>query len=66
MEQIKVVNVKCGGCAATIREKLSAVPGVTEVAVDVPAGMVSVDGHGVSRAAVERILRDIGYPPKEH
>lgn len=66
MEHIKVANVKCGGCAATIREKLSAVPGVTEVGVDVPAGTVTVQGNGVSRAAVEKTLRDIGYPPAGH
>lgn len=66
MEQIRVANVKCGGCAATIRDKLTAMPGVADVTVDIDGGLVTVSGEAVSRPAVEAKLREIGYPPREH
>lgn len=64
MEEIKVANVKCDGCAATIRDGLADLPGVQIVNVDIPSGMVKVVGEGVDRAGLEAKLRDLGYPPQ--
>ena len=66
MEEIKVANVKCGGCAATIREHLTPMDGVKEVDVDIPGGVVTVYGEGLSRAQLEDKLLAIGYPPRAH
>lgn len=66
MEEIKVANVKCGGCAATIREQLAPLSGVKDVDVDIQAGVVKVQGDGLSRDQLEDKLRAIGYPPQAH
>ena len=63
MEEIKVANVKCGGCAATIRQNLAPLAGVNDVDVDIQGGVVRVRGEGLSRAQLEEALRAIGYPP---
>jgi len=63
MEEIKVANVKCDGCAATIRDGLASLPGVKEISVDVPTGTVRIIGEGVDRGGVEDKLRELGYPP---
>ncbi len=66
MEEIKVANIKCGGCAATIREHLGSMPGVEEVDVDIKGGVVKVSGEGLSRDRIEEKLLSIGYPPQAH
>jgi copper chaperone len=64
VEEIKVANVKCGGCAATIRKNLTPVAGVKSVDVDIQGGVVKVHGDGLSRSQLEDKLRAIGYPPR--
>ncbi len=66
VEEIKVANVKCGGCAATIREQLAPLSGVKDVDVDIQTGIVKVRGDGLSRGVLEEKLRSIGYPPQAH
>ena len=53
-----VTGMTCGHCAASVREEVGAIDGVTDVAVDVPAGKVTVVsdkqiGSEVVRSAVE-------------
>lgn len=66
MVEIKVANVKCGGCASTIRDNLAAMPGVKDVSVDIQGGVVSVAGEALDRHRLEAKLREIGYPPLGH
>lgn len=61
-EIFAVKNVKCGGCASTIEQNLSALPGVSRVEVTFPGGPVTVHGENVQREAVAKKLADIGYP----
>jgi copper chaperone len=61
-ERFTVRNVKCGGCAATIRSGLQGVPGVTQVEVDVPSGAVVVEGGALARDELARKLAELGYP----
>jgi copper chaperone len=59
--QIAVDNIKCGGCAATIRGKLEeafAVP----VTVDVEQGVVSIAAPPEQRNEIAARLRSLGYP----
>ena len=49
--QISVENIKCGGCAATIRGKLEAMDGVDKIDVDIEAGVVSVPNIWVTDEA---------------
>ena len=60
--QISVENIKCGGCASTIRSKLETMEGVEQVDVDIEAGIVSVNGSERSREAVAARLLKLGYP----
>ena len=61
-ERFEVKNVKCGGCAGTIRDALLAVAGVKEVAVAIPTGEVIVSGDGLDRLGLAHKLRHLGYP----
>ena len=60
--QISVENIKCGGCASTIRSKLESMQGVDRIDVNIEAGIVSVDGNEDTRAAVSARLLQLGYP----
>jgi copper chaperone len=60
--QINVENIKCGGCASTIRSRLEAMDGVDNIEVDIAEGIVSVNGSEDTRAAVTAKLLKLGYP----
>nr|VFJ42419.1 MAG: copper chaperone [Candidatus Kentron sp. DK]VFJ45482.1 MAG: copper chaperone [Candidatus Kentron sp. DK] len=60
---IEVDNIKCHGCANTIRKKvLAAHDEVSEVAVDVAAGTVTVTATEDGTEEVEKTLHGLGYP----
>ncbi len=59
---IQVENIKCGGCANTIRKRLSELAGVQGVEVVVEAGQVTVEGDEALRPAVVEMLAKSGYP----
>ncbi len=59
--EIKVENIKCSGCAHTIKTAISKVSGVDDVAVNVAEGTVKVDGDIEEQVVVEK-LRAMGYP----
>jgi copper chaperone len=61
-EIFQVKNVKCGGCASTIRQGLLSVAGVKDVAVVIQGGKVTVSGEGLNREALARKLGQLGYP----
>jgi copper chaperone len=60
--QISVENIKCGGCASTIRSRLQAMDGVNKIDVDIAEGIVTIDGAEDTRAAVTARLLKLGYP----
>lgn len=61
---LAVTGMTCGHCVAAVTEELSAIPGVTEVSVDLVPGAtstVSVSSDGpVSRTEVAAALDDAG------
>lgn len=64
---LTVENIKCGGCANSIKQKLNALPGVTETTVDVEAGSVAVTFEAdVDQQQVISVVKDkllaMGYP----
>jgi copper chaperone len=61
---VAVENIKCGGCARSIKGAVAAVEGVTAADVDVAAGEVRVEGDESARPAVVRQLRELGYPER--
>ena len=62
--EIKIENLKCSGCAATIKKGLLAINTVSEVTVDVENSMVSVVSTPENRMMIKEKLSKLGYPEK--
>lgn len=59
----RVTDVHCDHCKQTIEEKISAVPGIEGVEVDVGSATVSVRAEAdVTDASVREALAAAGYP----
>lgn len=59
----QVQNLKCGGCARTISNKLSEMKGIEDVIVEKESSSVSFDHQGADDASlVKETLRKLGYP----
>jgi copper chaperone len=59
---LQVDNIKCGGCANTIRKRLMEVDGVRAVSVTVEQGLVEVEADESLRQQLVEILASSGYP----
>jgi copper chaperone len=59
---LDVENIKCGGCANTINTKVMIFEGVTDVAVDIEAGKVSIQGDEEKWDNYAAGLAKLGYP----
>lgn len=63
--KINVNNVKCGGCAETIKKGLHSFTEVTDVNVDIPSGSVEVTYEDqFPLATIKEKLAQLGYPEK--
>jgi len=60
--RIEVENIKCGGCAGSIRKGLMGLDGVDAVDVDIESGVVQVQADDALRAEIARKLASMGYP----
>ena len=59
---ITVENLKCGGCASTIKKGISSIYGVEEVLVDVESSLVEVTMKNDVITKVKTKLSKLGYP----
>ncbi|MEG1607288.1 MAG: heavy metal-associated domain-containing protein [Mucinivorans sp.] len=60
---ILVDNIRCGGCANSIRKALSALPGVEAVEVDIAKGSIAVEHQdSLEREQLTATLLSLGYP----
>jgi copper chaperone len=59
-------NIKCGGCAKSIKNKLSELDGVQDVVVNFEQGSVEVclGGTETTRDTILDKLASMGYPEK--
>ncbi len=63
MEQtIAVDNIKCGGCANTIKKKLTEQFSPNAIEVDIEQGVITLSADSLDMSAVEKTLLGIGYP----
>jgi len=60
--RIEVENIKCGGCAGSIRKGLMGLDGVAAVDVDIEGGVVEVEADDGLRPEIARKLAAMGYP----
>ncbi|MER7701804.1 heavy metal-associated domain-containing protein [Kitasatospora sp. NPDC097605] len=57
-----VAGMTCGHCEQAVGKAVSALPGVTAVRVDVPAGLVTVSAAAeLDEAALRAAVDDAGY-----
>lgn len=63
MTIIEISNLKCGGCANTIKKGIEAIEGINEVAVNLNTSEVSIDttDESVIKLVKEK-LSSMGYP----
>ena len=56
-----VPAIHCAHCAMSIREEVSEVEGVDDVAVDLDTKVVTVSGYDLDDAAVRAAIVEAGY-----
>ncbi|MGB1109266.1 MAG: heavy-metal-associated domain-containing protein [Gammaproteobacteria bacterium] len=59
---IHVENIKCGGCANTIKTKLEADERVSAAQVDIEGGVVTLEADPSARDGLAEKLASLGYP----
>ncbi|HEX6151957.1 MAG TPA: heavy-metal-associated domain-containing protein [Solirubrobacterales bacterium] len=62
---LKVPDMSCGHCVASISDAVGGVPGVSDLQVDLGSKRVEVAGEGLEPAAVAAAVREAGYEPEE-
>ncbi|MGJ5752394.1 copper chaperone CopZ [Streptomyces puniciscabiei] len=60
-KQYNVTGMSCEHCAASIREEVSEVPGVSKVVVDLAANAVTVHGTGLEDERLRAAIVEAGY-----
>ena len=61
-ESIIVANLKCSGCASTIKKELLQLAGVETVTVDNEKDQVTVSYENIDRTKITQKLHSLGYP----
>jgi copper chaperone len=56
-----VPAIHCAHCAMSIREEVSEVAGVDDVAVDLDTKLVTVSGHELDDTALRAAIEEAGY-----
>ena len=62
--EIDAENIKCEGCASTIRDALGRLGGVHKATVEVATGLVTVEADEGLRETITATLRETGYPER--
>ncbi|MFK8059756.1 MAG: heavy-metal-associated domain-containing protein [Polaribacter sp.] len=60
--EIQIENLKCGGCAATIKKGISPLNGVNKVEIDVEKSMVFITSENENLEEIKLKLSKLGYP----
>ena len=62
-EVLNVAGMTCGGCVASVKHALAALPGVTGVAVSLPKNQVKIefDESKITVDAMRSALQSAGY-----
>ncbi|WBX70930.1 heavy-metal-associated domain-containing protein [Tenacibaculum retecalamus] len=61
-QEIYIENLKCGGCAATIKKGLLAIDAISNVEIDVEKSIVTVNSEKDNIEQVKEKLSKLGYP----
>jgi len=60
--EIRIENLKCGGCAATIKKGILSLDGIEKVNIDVEKSIVSVSSKNHNLEEIKLKLSKLGYP----
>ena len=60
-ETYSVVGMTCDHCARSVSAEVGALPGVTDVHVDLPSGQVAVTSEGLDISQVRGAVEEAGY-----
>ena len=60
--KIYIENLKCGGCAATIKKGVLSLDGVTDIEVNVDESLVTIISENEDISSVKEKLAKMGYP----
>jgi copper chaperone CopZ len=60
--QVVIQNLKCGGCAHTIKTELTKLNGVDDVDVNEEMALVEFESENQDISAVTARLDELGYP----
>jgi len=60
--EIQIENLKCGGCAATIKKGLLEIENIQDVAIDVEKSIVAISSESTDLELVKTKLSKLGYP----
>ncbi len=62
MHTYHIGGMSCGGCVATVKNKLSAIPGVTTVTVDLAKKQAEItSSQAIGADTLKEVLRNSGY-----
>lgn len=64
-QAIVIQNLKCGGCASTIKKGLSEIESVQNVEVDIENSTVTFDADESQTDAIHQKLSKMGYPASD-
>ena len=57
-----VIGMTCGHCVASVTEEITEIDGVTDVAVDLPTGAVTVTSTAaIEEARIRAAVEEAGY-----
>ena len=60
--EIKIENLKCGGCAGTIKKGILGIEGIQKVDVDLETSIVSILSENENLEEIKTKLSKLGYP----
>ena len=60
--EVQIENLKCGGCASTIKKGILAIEGVSEIDIDIEKSIVSVTLENDNVEEIKLKLSKLGYP----
>ena len=61
-EEINVANIKCNGCATTIKNELLKIEGIKNVEVNIEKDSINLEYDSVGRELIIDRLHSLGYP----
>ena len=62
MKKYQVLNVKCGGCAGTLKNKLEPEFGKIDVDLEVMPRVITIYKENIDEAKLREMLKSLGYP----